>query len=103
MLETKTKRIVCEVPLETANRFLTAAKMAGTNSQELLRGFVAQYVNDPQPQPDRLPRDHQKWVDMLLIVLRSGDKGCIQTVTSNLVQFERVVRLSALESKRKSS
>lgn len=48
--------------------------------------------------------DEKKWIDSLLFVLRSGDKGPIEAVKRNLDQFVRVVKLADLHdqgSKRK--
>jgi hypothetical protein len=50
-----------------------------------------------------LNKDERKWVDMLLRILRSGDRGAIAAVQPNLIQFYRVISLQKQVAQKKIS
>jgi hypothetical protein len=66
--------------------------------RDLKPGEVLVFAGDERPKLGDLGRltPDEKWVDALLFVLRSGDKGPIDAVKSNLDQFVRVVKLAEL-------
>lgn len=72
--------------------------------QEAIHTALERWMAEGAPVADQsssgpfggLNRDEQKWVEMLLAVLRSGDKESTQAVKSNLIVFHRQVKLLGL-------
>jgi hypothetical protein len=104
-MENTTKNVPIRVPEDLNQRVKEKLLKEGGSVQSLVVSWLEEWASGERATPpvSRLPRDHQRWVDTLLLILRSGDRGCIQAVTSNLVQFERVIRLASKEIEKKSS
>ncbi len=108
MSDSELKKSTLRIPPDLHERLKIKLARGGSIQQVALALLEEWASGKPEPKPAQeaaaaISRDHQKWVDTLLLILRSGDKGCIHAVTSNLVQFERALRLSRPEADKKLS